>query len=85
LANGEPVWLEEGTEFCFVNDRSVIGDHTKVATNYEKEVVQVGDIIFVDDGLLSFSVLSRTDNGIRCTVDNSGYLGECKVIMIIDL
>jgi pyruvate kinase len=56
-----------------------------VATNYEKEVVQVGDKIFVDDGHLSFTVLSRTDDGIRCIVDNSGYLGECKVIVILAL
>ena len=36
--------------------------------------VIAGDKIFVDDGLLSFTVLKSNLQSIECTVDNSGPL-----------
>ncbi len=51
----------------------------KVSTTYTKELVEPGEKIYIDDGYLSFTVLERLDNGIRCRIDNSGYLGENKV------
>ncbi|KAI8930211.1 pyruvate kinase [Entophlyctis helioformis] len=80
LANGGPVYLRKGDEFFFVNDQSVLGDHTKVATTYTRELVQVGDKMCVDDGLLSFAVVERLENSIRCIVENNGVLGENKGI-----
>ncbi|KAI9099745.1 pyruvate kinase [Phlyctochytrium arcticum] len=80
LANGEPVNLTTGDEFYFVNDPDMIGDGTKVSTSYTKELVKVGDKIYVDDGLLSFTVIERLEASIRCKVDNTGLLGENKGI-----
>lgn len=74
------VYLEEGQDFFFVNDETVIGDNTRVSTTYTKELVKVGDKMYVDDGLLSFEVLERMPGAIRCRVENSGYLGENKGI-----
>ncbi|KAI8816277.1 pyruvate kinase [Fimicolochytrium jonesii] len=80
LKNGEPVTLHAGDEFFFVNDASVVGDNTRVSTSYTKEIVKEGDKIYIDDGLLSFTVLERLADSIRCKVDNSGILGESKGI-----
>ncbi|KAJ3195436.1 hypothetical protein HK101_000208 [Irineochytrium annulatum] len=74
------VFLKAGSDFFFVNDPDLVGDHTKVSTTYTKELVKVGDKMYVDDGLLSFTVLERLEGAIRCSVDNSGYLGENKGI-----
>ncbi|KAI8855049.1 pyruvate kinase [Chytridium lagenaria] len=61
-------------DFYFVNDETLVGDNTR-------ELVKVGDKMFVDDGLLSFTVLERLPNAIRCRVDNSGYLGETSYVI----
>ncbi|KAJ3198751.1 hypothetical protein HDU82_001052 [Entophlyctis luteolus] len=76
------VYLTQGSEFLFVNDQSVVGDETKVSSTYTKELLKVGDKLFVDDGLLSFTVKERTPEGILCSVDNSGFLGEFKGINV---
>ncbi|KAI9335322.1 pyruvate kinase [Obelidium mucronatum] len=74
------VYVTAGDDFTFVNDQSIIGDKTKVSSTYTKELLKIGDKLFVDDGLLSFTVKERVPEGILCTVDNSGYLGEFKGI-----
>ncbi|KAJ3154455.1 hypothetical protein HDU89_008525 [Geranomyces variabilis] len=80
LANGEAVWLDAGDDFYFVNDPGMLGDKTKVSTSYQKELVNIGDKMYIDDGLLSFTVVERLEDSIRCKVDNSGLLGESKGI-----
>ncbi|KAJ3035703.1 hypothetical protein HDV00_003464 [Rhizophlyctis rosea] len=83
LRDGGPVKLKSGQDFLFVNDLSIVGDETKasmVATTYTKKLLDVGDQVFIDDGLLSFTVTERLENAIKCKVGNSGLLGENKGI-----
>lgn len=70
----EPVTLNKGDEFFFVNDLSIVGDNKRIATTYTKELVQVGDQMCVDDGAISFVVVERLENSIRCIVENTGKL-----------
>ena len=42
--------------------------------------MQPGDRIAVDDGLLSFEVIERIENGVKTTVLNSGMLSPNKGI-----
>ncbi|KAI8900585.1 pyruvate kinase [Globomyces pollinis-pini] len=79
LENG-PVSLKKGDNFFFVNDLSVVGDNTKIATTYTKELVQIGDLMCVDDGAISFVVTERLENSIRTVVENDGVLAENKGI-----
>ncbi|KAI9340415.1 pyruvate kinase [Zopfochytrium polystomum] len=76
------VYLKAGDDFLFVNDPNVVGDNTRVASTYSKELMKPGDLLYVDDGLLSFTVLERLEDAIRCRVENSGWLGENKGINI---
>jgi pyruvate kinase len=81
LKDGKPVNLHSGDELLICND-DIIGDNTKFSTTYAKELVSPGEKIYVDDGYLSFTVIERVENGIRCRIDNSGLLGENKVFEI---
>ncbi|KAJ3113132.1 hypothetical protein HK100_002089 [Physocladia obscura] len=76
------VYLNAGDDFLFVNDQSIVGDNTKVSVTYTKELLQLGDRLYVDDGILAFTVKERTPEGILCSVDNSGYLGEFKGVNV---
>ncbi|KAJ3130280.1 Pyruvate kinase [Nowakowskiella sp. JEL0407] len=80
LPEGKDVYVEQGADFFFVNDISLIGDNTKIATTYTKELVNIGDKIFVDDGAMSFTVVERLADSIRTEADHSGYVGENKGI-----
>ncbi|KAI8805299.1 pyruvate kinase [Cladochytrium replicatum] len=80
LKDGQPVYIRAGDDFYFVNDSTVLGDSTRVSTTYTKELVRNGDQMYVDDGLLSFTVVERLPDSIRTVANNSGYLGEKKGI-----
>jgi pyruvate kinase len=79
LANG-PVHLKKGDDFFFVNDMSVVGDNTKVATTYTKDLCAIGDHLVVDDGSVAFVVVERLPNSIRTKVMNNGILAANKGI-----
>ena len=79
LANG-PVQLKKGDDFFFVNDPTVLGDSTMISTTYTKELVNIGDKMYVDDGALSFVVVERLENSIRTKVENRGILESNKGI-----
>ncbi|KAJ1564448.1 hypothetical protein HK096_007934 [Nowakowskiella sp. JEL0078] len=80
LPNNEPVYVESGADFFFVNDISLIGDNTRIATTYSKELLDIGDKIFVDDVNVSFTVVERLENSVKTIADNSGYVGTNKGI-----
>jgi pyruvate kinase len=80
LEDGEDVTLTVGQEFTFTTDTSVVGNKERVAVTYPgfaKDLV-AGAIILVDDGLIEMKVLETTDTEVRCTVLNTGALGENK-------
>jgi len=80
LENGEDVTLSVGQEFTFTTDTSVVGNKERVAVTYPgfaKDLV-AGAIILVDDGLIEMKVLETTDTEVKCTVLNTGALGENK-------
>ncbi|KAJ3121186.1 hypothetical protein HK098_003912 [Nowakowskiella sp. JEL0407] len=72
LSEGKDVWVKQGDDFFFVNDVSLVGDNTKIATTYTKELVNIGDKVFVDDGAMSFTVVERLEDSIRTEADHSG-------------
>lgn len=72
LRDGKPVHLKAGDDFYVVNDENTLGDETKVATTYTRELLSIGDKIVIDDGMISLTVKERVEAGVRCTVDNNG-------------
>lgn len=55
----------------------VVGDNERVVVIYENFVkdLKVGNMVFVDDGLLELDVVEIKGNEVICIVRNNGDLG----------
>nr|XP_043609441.1 plastidial pyruvate kinase 2-like [Erigeron canadensis] len=71
----QPVNLESGQEFTFTIKRGV-GTADCVSVNYDDFVhdVEVGDMLLVDGGMMSFLVKSKTEDSVKCEVVDGGEL-----------
>ena len=76
--NGK-ITLKEGDTFTFTADE-VEGDETRVSVNYKglPHDLEKGDIILLNNGLLSFEVTDKTDTGVLCRVVIGGELSDRK-------
>eukprot|EP01006_Ploeotia_vitrea_P035559 TRINITY_DN65896_c2_g1_i1.p1 TRINITY_DN65896_c2_g1~~TRINITY_DN65896_c2_g1_i1.p1 ORF type:complete len:609 (-),score=340.88 TRINITY_DN65896_c2_g1_i1:119-1945(-) len=101
LEGGSDVQLEKGQKFTFKclntsdGDEEVLnankGNSEWVGVQYPNmyKVLEVGNVVLVDDGLLSMTVTEITEGEVHCVVDNAGALGEKKGInlpgVVVDL
>ncbi|KAG6503897.1 hypothetical protein ZIOFF_036221 [Zingiber officinale] len=71
----QPILLNEGQEFNFTIKRGVSSGDT-VSVNYDDFVndVEVDDILLVDGGMMSLSVISKTADTVKCKVIDGGEL-----------
>ncbi len=76
--NGK-VTLQDGANFTFTVDE-VEGDETKVSVSYKGLASDLcrGDRILLNNGLLSFEVVSTTDTDVNCRVLCGGELSDRK-------
>ena len=76
------IFLKIGQKFTFTTDQNIIGNNECVAVTYTKFTnnLKNGDIILIDDGLISMKIISVNKNTVICTVLNNGFLGENKSI-----
>ena len=76
--NGK-VTLKTGDSFTFTANETE-GDETKVSINYKDlaKELEKGDRILLNNGLLSFEVLSTTDTDVLCKVLIGGELSDRK-------
>lgn len=76
--NGK-VTLKEGDSFTFTADE-IEGDEKKVSINYKglASDLKKGDKILLNNGLLSFEVVSTTSTDVNCTVIVGGELSDRK-------
>ena len=76
--NGK-ITLKENDVFTFTAD-DIDGDETRVSVNYKglPHDLEKGDIILLNNGLLSFEVTDKTDTDIICRVKIGGELSDRK-------
>ena len=76
--NGK-ITLNEGDSFTFTTDE-IEGDEKRVSINYKglPHDLNKGDIILLNNGLMSFRVVSTTDTEVNCTVLVGGVLSDRK-------
>lgn len=76
--NGK-ITLNEGDGFTFTADE-IEGDEKRVSINYKglASDLNKGDIILLNNGLMSFEVVSTTDTDVNCTVLVGGELSDRK-------
>jgi pyruvate kinase len=92
LENHAEVSVEAGQTLTLITGEPIIGDKDKLYVDYRNitKVVSKGSKILIDDGLVGLvveDVISETE--IRCTVENSGKIGEKKGVnlpnVLVDL
>ena len=73
------ITLNEGDEFTFTTD-DVEGDQNRVSVSYKRliEDLNVGDRILLNNGLVSFDVISLEGNDAKCRVVSGGQLSNRK-------
>lgn len=73
------ITLFHGDEFTFTT-KDIIGNEHIVAVSYDNlpNELDVGDTILLNNGLLSFEVMSIDGDEIRCTVIDGGELSDRK-------
>ena len=76
--NGK-ITLKEGDSFTFTTEE-IIGDESRVSVNYANlpNELESGDIILLNNGLITFEVVNIKENNIGCVVRNSGELSDRK-------
>ncbi len=69
------IFLNDGDTFTFTTD-DILGDNTRVSVSYKHLIddLTVGDVILVNNGLVSFKVTALTDTDAVCTVITGGEL-----------
>lgn len=82
LAEGSAV-LKKGARFV-ITTRKVAGDGEMVSTTYKglPGDVKRGDVLLLDDGMMSLRVISRNKTDVVCKVTNGGILKNNKGINI---
>lgn len=73
------ILLHPGDHFTFTTD-DIIGDQNRVSVSYKKlpSEMRSGDVILLNNGLLSFRVLEVSGNDILCEVTDGGELSDRK-------
>ena len=76
---GGPILLRPASKVILTTDPVLEGDE-RIPVAYKKlaDDVQPGDMIFLDDGLLTLRVEAKSGKNIRCNVINGGLLKEHK-------
>ena len=71
--------LNEGDRFVFTT-RDIVGNEGIVAVNYENlpNELEPGDVILLNNGLITFAVDKINGTEIECVVKNSGVLSDRK-------
>ena len=76
----QPMELTEGEVVTLTVRDADLVETKSIRVNYDEivDVVDVGRIVTVDNGLLNFEVLEKTDNQLTCRVVDGGTLGSRK-------
>ena len=73
------ITLADGDRFTFTVD-DVVGDRTRVSVSYKSlcDELDAGDTIYVNDGLVQFSVEEISGHDIKCVVTEGGTISDRK-------
>lgn len=82
LENGE-IKLVKGNEIKVVKEH-ILGNEEKFSVNYPSAIdsLKVGNIILLENGLMSIKVTEISEDGVTCVVQNGGTLGNKKSLNV---
>lgn len=80
--DGANIRLADGAKITLTTDKALYstGSSNQLYVDYENivKVLNVGDSIFIDDGLVRLTVESLGTNTVECKIANGGLLGQRK-------
>lgn len=73
------IMLNDGDEFSFTTE-DIVGDQSRVSVTYAglADDISIGDRILVNNGLVIFEVIGKTDTDVKCKVIAGGELSNRK-------
>lgn len=76
--------LNTNDYFSFLCGSEILGDTTRcsISSSYLHEVLNIGDKLFIDNGLISFEVVEIIGREIKCLITDGGVISENKQINI---
>ncbi|MFA9397513.1 MAG: pyruvate kinase [Clostridiaceae bacterium] len=79
------VLLTENQEFTVICGEDILGNEKMCTVSYDKlhEDVKPGNLIMINDGLVSLKVVNVEENKIKCIVQNNGVVGSKKNVNVI--
>jgi pyruvate kinase len=82
----EPIELRPGDSFTLTNEE-IVGDNKRVSMSFQRlpQVVNKGDILFLNDGLIQLEVVMAEGNDVQCQVLVGGELRSRKGLNIPDI
>lgn len=82
LENGE-ITLTSGNTIRVVKE-SILGTDKAFSVNHPQALdsLEVGNIILLENGLMSIKVISKEDDGVTCKIINGGILGNKKSLSV---
>ena len=82
LENGE-IKLVSGNTIRVVKE-DVIGNESRFSVNHPTAIdsLNVGNIILLENGLMSMEVISKEEDGVTCKIINGGVLGNKKSLSV---
>lgn len=82
MENGE-INLVEG-KTIEITKEDVVGTEERFTVNYKEmlDVINTGNIVLLEDGLMKLQVIDKKENSIVCTIINGGVLGNKKGVAV---
>lgn len=82
LVNGE-IELIPGKVISIVKD-NVIGNNERFSVNHPEAIdsLNIGNIILLENGLMSMEVIEKNESNVKCKIINGGVLGNKKSLSV---
>ena len=83
MEDGKPVGLHSGQELVITTE-TVLGNEKRISTTYKSlpKMVNPGDILFLNDGLVRLKVKEKTSKEIHAVIETGGVISNFKGINI---
>lgn len=83
MMTNDKITLEEGKTIRVVKEQ-VLGTEEQFTVNYPKAIdsINIGDVLLLENGLMSMDVIGKDEAGITCKIVNGGVLGNKKSLNV---
>lgn len=83
MLENDEINLVEGKTIRVVKE-SVLGNEERFSVNHPQAIdsLSIGDVILLENGLMTIKVISKEEDGVTCEIVNGGVLGNKKSLSV---